>query len=218
MNISLQPENYVLLGPPGSGKSTQANRLKETLGLAHIDVGSELRTLAESDTDLGRRIHEVINIKKELVSDGLIGKVAEHVLSQISEEKGVLIDGAPRRVSQIDEVEEALKLYQREIRYVIFLDLSLEEAVRRISNRFLCLQCKAPIIKVDETPEICSLCGGRVGQRQDDTEEGVTKRYEVFMAETRPVIDFFEKKGKLIRIDASLAPESISEALIEKLK
>jgi adenylate kinase len=218
MNKSLLPKNYVLLGPPGSGKSTQATRLRETLGLTHIDIGSELRRLAESDTELGKCIHEVINVKKELVSDGLIGKVIEHVLKDVSSEMGVLIDGAPRRASQIDEVEEALKKHQREIRSVIFLDLSLEEAIKRISNRFLCLLCKTPVIKFDTAVESCSLCGGTVGQRQDDTKEGVTKRYEVFMAETRPVIDFFEQKGVLIRVDASLRPEEISEILIEKMQ
>lgn len=210
-------KNYVLLGPPGSGKSTQAGKLKEKFSLAHVDVGSELRKLAESDTELGNRIHEVINVKKELVSDGLIGCVVEHVLKDMDATQGVLIDGAPRRISQVDEVEAALASQGRKIDKVIFLDLSLEEAIKRISIRFLCLNCKAPYIKSDEMPLVCTLCGGEIGQRQDDTPEGVAKRYEVFMAETRPVIEYFEETRMLLRVDASLSPEEIFDFLTEKL-
>lgn len=218
MNIpTVAVKNYVLLGPPGSGKSTQAGKLKEKFSLAHIDVGGELRKLVESKTELGVRIHEVINVRKELVSDGLIGCVVEHVLKNVLASKGVLIDGAPRRISQVDEVEQALVSQERKIDKVIFLDLSLEEAVKRISIRFLCLSCKAPYIKSDEMPLVCTVCGGEIGQRQDDTPEGVAKRYAVFMAETRPVIEYFEETRMLLRVDASLTPEEIFDFLVEKL-
>ena len=119
-----QPKNYILLGPPGSGKSTQATILKNKYHLAHIDVGSELRRLAESGTDLGKTIHQVINVKKELVSDGLIGDVVAHILTSLSQDQGVLLDGAPRRISQVDEVEKALADRGRTVEKVIFLDLS----------------------------------------------------------------------------------------------
>ncbi|MCW1888438.1 MAG: nucleoside monophosphate kinase [Candidatus Moranbacteria bacterium] len=218
MNTSLESvKNYVLLGPPGSGKSTQATKLKEALSLSHVDVGSELRKLAESETDLGKRIHEVINIKKELVSDGLIGCVVEHVIKGIESDRGVLIDGAPRRISQVDEVEAALASHGRKIARVIFLDLSLEEAVKRISIRFLCLSCKKPFIKKEEMSFTCDQCGGEIGQRQDDTPEGVAKRYEVFMSETRPVIEYFEEQRILLRIDARLLPDEIFDILMKKI-
>lgn len=218
MNTPIESvKNYVLLGPPGSGKSTQATKLKEKLHLAHVDVGSELRSLAESETELGKRIHEVINVKKELVSDGLIGCVVEHVLKGIKSDTGVLVDGAPRRISQVDEVEQALALHERKIAKVIFLDLSLEEAVKRISIRFLCLKCKKPFIKQEVMSLICDQCGGEIGQRQDDTPDGVAKRYEVFMAETRPVIEYFEEQRMLLRIDARMLPDEIFEILMKKL-
>ncbi len=218
MNTPIESvKNYVLLGPPGSGKSTQATKLKEKLRLAHVDVGSELRKLAESETDLGKRIHEVINVKKELVSDGLIGCVVEHVIKNIEPTRSVLIDGAPRRISQVDEVEQALGSHGRKIAKVIFLDLSLEEAVKRISIRFLCLNCKKPFIKQEQMSLVCDECGGKVGQRQDDTPDGVAKRYEVFMAETRPVIEYFEEQRMLLRIDARMLPDEIFEILMKKL-
>jgi adenylate kinase len=213
-----QQENYVLLGPPGSGKSTQANFLKKKHNLSHIDIGSELRHLAESDTHLGKAIHEIINVKKELVPDGLIGEVIEHVLLRISVDQGLLVDGAPRRISQVDEVEEALASQGRAVQKIIYLDLDKNVAIKRISTRWLCQECKAPYIGTKEEIEAlsgCSVCGGMIGQRKDDTEEGVAKRYTVFMEETRPVIEYYRQAGKLIHIDASLTPEEVS-ALIEQ--
>ncbi len=215
-----QRENYILLGPPGSGKSTQANRLKEKHQLSHIDIGGELRRLAESDTDLGKLINEIINIRKELVPDGLIGDVLTHVLQGIESESGILIDGAPRRVSQIDEVEDALATQQREIHKVIFLDLESVVAVKRISTRWLCVDCKNPYIGTQAEIAalgVCQKCGGTISQRKDDTEEGVQKRYQVFMEETRPVIEYYRNLGKLIQIDASLSPEQVSDCIEQSL-
>ncbi len=215
-----QPKNYILLGPPGSGKSTQATILKNKYRLAHIDVGSELRRLAESGTDLGKTIHQVINVKKELVSDGLIGDVVAHILTSLSQDQGVLLDGAPRRISQVDEVEKALADRGRTVEKVIFLDLSEKTAIERISKRFLCQECKAPYIGSWEEIKIleaCTVCGGVIGQRPDDTKEGVAKRYAVFVSDTRPVVENYQTQGKLVRIDAELPYEDIARSIEESL-
>lgn len=215
-----KPKNYVLLGPPGSGKSTQATLLKNKYSLAHIDIGSELRRLAESDTDLGRKIHQIINVKKELVSDGLVGEVIENTLGAIPRNQGVLLDGAPRRVSQTDEVEEALASQGRIIDKVVFLDLSEQHAIQRISKRWLCQECKAPYIgSIEEIQAlgVCSVCSGAISQRPDDTPEGVSKRYAVFVSNTRPVLEYYQAQGKLIRIDAELPPEAIASTIEQSL-
>jgi adenylate kinase len=187
--------------------------LKKKYHLAHVDVGSELRRLAESGSELGNTINEVINVRKELMSDGLIGDVIKHVISSIQNSDGVLIDGAPRRLSQIDEIEEALALFERNIERVIFLDIKEDAAILRISKRFMCQECKAPYIGSPESiKELgpCAVCGGPIGQRIDDTPEGVAKRYAVFMEQTLPVIEHYIKEGKLARINAELSPEEIA--------
>lgn len=215
-----KPKNYVLLGPPGSGKSTQAKLLKIKHDLAHIEIGSELRRLAESDTELGRTVHEIINIRKELVPDGLIDDVLGQVLKTIPHLIGVLLDGAPRKLSQIKEVEHAFSLHDRVIDRIIFLDISEQVAIERISTRWLCQECKAPYIgsrEIIENLGPCSVCGGALSQRTDDTPEGVAKRYQVFTDETRPVIEHYEKKNKLIRINAELDPEEIASLIEQSL-
>ncbi|MEI9966345.1 MAG: nucleoside monophosphate kinase [Candidatus Moraniibacteriota bacterium] len=108
---SALPKTYILLGPPGSGKSTQAELLARHFQLVHIDIGRELRSAAEKDTQLGREINEIINQKTDLVPDSVVVRVLSHVLEQVPKEAGVLIDGAPRRFSQIQAVEEALRTF-----------------------------------------------------------------------------------------------------------
>ena len=211
---------YSLLGPPGSGKSTQAELLKKKFNLYHVDIGSELRAVAEQDTEIGRTIDEIIHHKRELVPDALMDEVFRQAIARVPQEKGILFDGAPRYVSQIPELENILKGHQRTIDKIIFIDLSEEEAIARISKRYLCFACRRPfILGKDITLEdtSCSFCGGRVGQRKDDTKEGIQKRFSVFREETYPVIEHFEKLGKLIRVHGDQSPEAIFQDIVDHI-
>lgn len=182
----------------------------------HVDIGKELRLVASQETELGERVNHIIHEKKELVPDTIIAAVLDNSLQKI--DKGILLDGAPRCVSQIDEVLGKLALYGRPLHKVIYLTVPLEEAIHRISSRYLCSTCGQAYIK-GRDPEVekgkCSHCGGEIGQRKDDTEEGVRKRYEVFMQETKPVIDFFRKQGTLLEVDATLGIENIQAFIKE---
>ncbi len=200
-----QTRNYILLGPPGSGKSTQAELLKAKLHLAHVDVGSELRAESERDTVFGRQINLIINQQRALVPDALVYSVLVEALRHIPEEQGILLDGAPRRVTQIDEIVAVLQSFGRVLTKVIFLELSEEESVQRISKRVLCFGCHRPFIlgsDVDRVGAQCVICGGRIGQRKDDTPEGVRKRFQVFHADTLPVIEHFMELDQVIRVNA----------------
>jgi adenylate kinase len=204
--------NYILLGPPGSGKSTQAKRLKEAFGLEHIEMGSEMRAVSEEDTPLGRAVNEAINHRHELTSDDIMEAVLEKALKRVPENVGVLIDGAPRRAAQIEVVKKVLQTPGRSIDRVIFISISEEESVKRISKRYFCFDCRRPYILgadiFDEKAE-CKMCGGKIGQRKDDTPEGVRKRYQVFSSETLPVIEYFEKEKLLLRIDGNRSADEV---------
>ncbi|OGI14420.1 MAG: hypothetical protein A3E38_02405 [Candidatus Moranbacteria bacterium RIFCSPHIGHO2_12_FULL_54_9] len=212
-------ENYILLGPPGSGKSTQAELLSAGLGLRHIDIGSALRAAAEEDTPFGHMVNATINKRRELVSDDIVKAVLEKALKNIQAPQGILLDGAPRRASQIDKVTEALRSVGRTISWVIFIDLSEEESIERISKRYLCLSCHKPYIfgkDIFSTEAVCDACGGKIGQRTDDTPAGVRKRFQIFQAETLPVADYFEKAKTLLRVDGHQDAQAIYQDIIRQ--
>ena len=212
--------NYILLGPPGSGKSTQAERLKKALGLTHIDMGSALRAAAREDTPFGHELNEIINQRHELVSDEIMERVLIQAIERAPENTGVLIDGTPRRASQIDAVIRVLQDSGRAIKGVIFISLSEQEAVERISKRYLCRNCLQPYILGKDffsPTEVCSVCGGEIAQRADDTPEGIRTRYQIFHSETLPVIEHFEKMHLLLRIDGDQEADATFQSIIDQL-
>lgn len=218
--MSLSNLNISLLGFPGSGKSTQARLLSQNMNLMHIDVGGTLRQGAKEDSDLGRRIDEIINQHKELVSDEVIRQVLSREIGKVASEKGIILDGAPRRESQIDEVEATFRTFERKLDGVVFLSLPEEESVRRIAVRYACSECFKPyVLGKDMTDPLqpCVACGGKLTQRDDDTPEGVRKRLAVFVGETVPVIEHYRALGKLIEVDATLSVEDSYQKIVEGL-
>jgi adenylate kinase len=216
----MSTHNFSLLGPPGSGKSTQAELLRKKFDLVHIDIGSELRAVAEQDTKIGHTVDEIIHHRGELVPDNIMEEVFRQALARVPQGKGIIIDGAPRYVSQIDELLGILETFGRTINKVIFIDIPLEESIARISKRYLCFGCRRPYIlgkDITANDTVCGFCGGKIGQRKDDTSEGVRKRFMVFQSETFPVIEYFREKGLFLQVDGKQDAETIFQDIIKRL-
>ena len=211
-NEKEKAKTYILLGPPGSGKSTQAEYLNMRFGAVHLDMGGALRRAAAEPTAIGKKLYEIINGEHALVPDGVMRAVLEEELGKVPEDVLLVIDGTPRRETQIDDVVGALADFGRSIDKVIFIGLSEADSIERISNRFACTACGAKLIlgKDFAVGGACPSCGGAVTQRADDTREGVSTRWRIFHEDTVPVLDFFATHGKLIRVSGTEPAESIS--------
>jgi adenylate kinase len=214
-------DTYILLGSAGSGKSTQAELLKSSLHLAHIDIGSELRAVASQDTDLGRQVNAIINVKHEFVPDDVVLAVLADAVEFVPETVGLLIDGIPRRESQIEKVLDVLKSSQRSLNKVIFIDVPETVSVERISKRYACEKCKRSYIlgkNLIDNKRPCRYCGGNISQRADDTEEGVRKRHQIFQEETLPVVNYFEATEQLLRIDGNQETYKVFQSILKHVR
>jgi len=205
--------NLVLLGPPGAGKGTLAARLVEEFGFVHLSTGDLLREEVKRGSELGRLAKGYMD-RGELVPDEVIlGMVRERVDGR---DDGFLFDGFPRTIAQAEGLEEILPVH-----LVIYLDLPEEEVVRRLSARRVCKRCGANynlITQPPKAPGICDRCGGELYQRPDDREEVIRNRFRVYREQSAPLIGYYEGKGILRRVDASLPPEEVFRRVAEVLR
>ncbi|MEJ5338902.1 MAG: adenylate kinase [Aquificaceae bacterium] len=207
----------VFLGPPGSGKGTQAKKLSQELGLVHISTGDILREAVKNQTELGIKAKEYMD-RGELVPDSLMIALIEEVMPQ---EGGFILDGFPRTVPQAEALDDMLQKHGKGLSWVFLFDLPEEVVVERLSGRLTCSQCGAVYhIKYNPPKEegICDLCGGRLVQREDDREEIVRKRYRVYTDQTRPLVEFYQQRDKLIRLNAAQDIQEVNRRLLEVLK
>ncbi|MFA9262073.1 MAG: adenylate kinase family protein [Undibacterium sp.] len=214
-------DTYILLGSAGSGKSTQAELLKSSLHLAHIDIGAELRAVASHNTELGRQVNDAINVRHEFVSDDVVFSVLVDAVHSVPMTVGLLIDGIPRRESQIERVLQVLSDTGRELNRVIFIDVPETISVDRISKRYACEGCKRTYIlgkNLIDSEKPCRYCGGQISQRADDTEEGVRKRHQIFHQETLPVVKYFESTGQLLHVDGDQETYRVFKYILEHIR
>ncbi|MGI6278404.1 MAG: adenylate kinase family protein [Patescibacteria group bacterium] len=208
--------NIVLIGPPGSGKGTQAQKILADFSLNYFSAGDILRTLAKENSVLGKKVAEVMGQGK-LVSDNLMAQIVEDFLAK---NKGSLIfDGYPRGLGQAVFLEKSLK-NRGGIDLVVNLQVPEEVLIKRLSSRVICRDCGAVYNLITNPPEkagICDSCGGVLYQRDDEKPEAVKKRLAVFDQQTKPVIEFFEKRGRLFNINGHQSIEEIYQIIKKKL-
>ena len=212
--------NIVVLGPQGSGKGTQAQKLAQKFDSEHIDMGKFLREVAKMDTPLGKEVYKIQNVTKTLVPAKILEEVFTIKLNDIPREKGIVFDGFPRNYDQTEYFEKSMKNFGRQTDKVFYIKLSPEESLERIAKRRICQKCKKSFIlgvDIKDEKDKCPACGGEIIQRTDDTAEGVKKRLEVFNQETLPVIEYYREKNKLIEISGDQTIPEVYEEILSKL-
>jgi len=213
-------KNIILMGPPGAGKGTLAKQLKEELHLVHISTGDMFRDAIKAQTELGILAQSYINRGDLVPDDVTIGLVKER-LSQPDCANGFLLDGFPRTLPQAEALSEMTKEISREIDVVINLECDNKELIRRISGRRVCRNCGAPYHIVTLLPKVegvCDLCGGELYQRKDDNEEALKVRLEHYVQDTKPLLDYYAKKGLLESFDSLVGKEQLFDEVASYLR
>ena len=205
--------NLVLVGPPGAGKGTQAERLVSDFDLPYYATGDILRAAVKDETALGKEAKGYMD-RGELVPDELICKVIMERIDQAEAEDGFLLDGFPRNEEQANILENALHTRGRKLTAVLLIDASDDEVIKRISGRRVCVK-NGHVYHVDFDPPkhegVCDQDGSRLIQRDDDKPETIEKRLEVYHAQTKPLIDYYEQRGNLRRFDGSRTPSEVHD-------
>ncbi|MES9519182.1 adenylate kinase [Streptomyces capoamus] len=211
----------VLVGPPGAGKGTQAVRLAEKLAIPHISTGDLFRANISQQTELGKLAKSYMDAGN-LVPDEVTIAMAKDRMEQPDAESGFLLDGFPRNVSQAQALDELLQTEGITLDAVLDLEVPEDEVVKRIAGRRICRNDSSHVFHVSYSKPkqegVCDVCGGELYQRDDDSEETVRKRLEVYHTQTEPIIDYYKSQG-LVRTISALGPvDEITQRALEALK
>ena len=202
----------VLFGPPGAGKGTQAQLLRDKLGIPHISSGDLFRFNIQQKTALGLKVSEYLNqgmlVPDELGLDIILNKVLE-----LRPDEGFILDGFPRTRDQAVALDAALEQRSRSIDTALLVDVPEDELVRRLGGRFVCRSCQATFSLKDvqfNAPPACQRCSGELYQRDDDRAEAIEVRIDIYRKQTSPVLDYYRQKGLLAEISGVGAIEEIN--------
>jgi len=206
----------IFLGAPGVGKGTQAATLARELNLVHIASGDLFRQALEQGTELGIKAKSYME-KGRLVPDPISIRMVLERLSAQDCESGAILDGFPRNLNQAEALDKALAQQAKVIDGVVYIRVSEEELLRRLSGRWICRNCQAPYHIINSPPRVwgkCDKCGGELQKRSDDTTEAIKKRLEVYFAETAPVIDYYAQAGRLLEVDGEGSVDEVGKRII----
>ncbi len=211
----------VLVGPPGAGKGTQAAYLANNLSIPHISTGDLFRANISQQTELGKLAKSYMDAGN-LVPDEVTIAMAKDRMEKPDAENGFLLDGFPRNVSQAEALDEMLQAETMKLDAVLDLEVPEAEVVKRIAGRRICRNDSAHVFHVTYKQSakegVCDVCGGELYQRDDDSEETVRKRLEVYHTQTEPIIDYYKAQGLVVTISALGKVEDVTGRAMEALK
>ncbi|MDO4481972.1 MAG: adenylate kinase [Bacillota bacterium] len=205
----------VLLGPPGAGKGTQATGIEEKYNIVHISTGDIFRKNVKEGTPLGKQAQAYMD-KGELVPDELVIALVQDRLKQDDCKNGYLLDGFPRTVFQA----EAMEKLGIDVDKVVDIQVGRDTLIKRATGRRVCKKCGETYhisFRPTKVEGVCDKCGGEVAHRADDQEATVARRIDVYLTETAPLVDYYEKKGKIVHVDGEQEASTVQEKIFAAL-
>nr|WP_267918392.1 adenylate kinase [Paenibacillus cellulositrophicus] len=212
--------NILFMGPPGAGKGTQAEVIVNEFGIPHISTGDAFRLAIKQGTPIGKKAKEYMD-QGLLVPDDVTIGIVEERLQQSDCEKGFLLDGFPRTLSQAEALDEILSRLNTKLDHVINLKVDRDKLMARLTGRRICKNCGATYHVIFNPPKqegVCDKCGGELYQRSDDNEESVGTRLDEYINKTAPLLTFYENKGLLRQIDGDQEIGTVSDEIVSVLR
>jgi adenylate kinase len=207
--------DLILLGPQGSGKTTQAELLSRNFGFALIGAGNVLREIAGGNTESAERVHRTIYVEGHLIDPELISDLMKEKIIVVPKHCRLILDGYPRTLTQYELFKKFWPETGRGDYRAISIDISREEAMTRLARRVTCGKCGA--VFSEGTTEKCTNCGGRLSKRPDDTPEAIQNRLQSFYSETMPMIRTMETDGKVLHLDGMRTVDQLHQDIVRRL-
>lgn len=211
--------HLILMGLPGAGKGTQAEKISEKYGVPHISTGDMFRLAIKEGTELGKKAKRYLD-EGALVPDEVTNGIVEERLSKDDCKKGFLLDGFPRTIPQAEALQQITEKLNKKLDYVIHVDVPEEKLLERLTGRRVCPTCGATYHVVNNPPKregICDKDDAKLIQRDDDTEETVGKRLAVNLEQTKPLLEFYEKLGILVTVNGDQPIDKVFEDIQAKI-